>query len=137
MPLVTTNLALRQAIANSGFSYGTPINDLTAGGPNAVTTQAGATALRCGINNVIVSGAAGRSCILPSIISSETFALVTIVINDGANAINVYPAPNELMNGSANAALSIAAGGFGMFIIKPQDPSVGATLPGWSAAAFT
>ena len=132
---VTTNLSLKQALANTDLAYG-PINNLTAGGPAAVTTQAGATALRSGVNDVIISGAAGRSCILPSITSSEAGNLV-IVINDGANAINVYPSLSELMNGSANAAQSIAAAGFGIFIMKPQDPSVPGTPPGWSGAAFT
>lgn len=135
---VTSNLALRQAIANSGFSYGTPINTLTAGGGTSSTAQAGATSLRSGINNVIVVPAANASTILPSILSSESYAQVVIVINDApTNALRVFPAPGEQMNGSTNASLTIVAGGFGFFVMKPQDPSVGGTPPGWSAAAFT
>lgn len=134
---VTSNLALKQAVANSGLCYGLPVNLLTAGGGTGSVSQAGATALRCGVNTVVVAPSPNTSCVLPSILSSETYSQFTIVINDAPNSIRVFCAPGDHINGSLNGSLTVAANGFGIFIMKPTDPSVGANPPGWTAAAFT
>jgi hypothetical protein len=61
------------------------------------------------------------SFILPAIGSNEATEAV-VVLNDSPNSINVYPASGEKTNGSANAAVAVAAGAAGVFI-----PSLGIT----------
>ena len=77
-------------------------------GSTVNAAQAGATALTSAFNRV-TSGAATASFILKSMITIEAPRLC-IVVNDGPNSINIYPAVGETMNGVANAALAVAAG---------------------------
>ena len=83
-------------------------------GSAALATQTAATPLPGALHRV-TSGAATASFIMKSMLSKEANNVV-IVVNDGANSINVYPAVGETMNGAANAALAIAAGATGFFI---------------------
>jgi hypothetical protein len=74
---------------------------------------------------------AGDSAVLPSLADREEIGARMIwVVNDGANALSVYCAVNDTMNGVLNGSLSIPAGGFGVFL------KIDATLD-WRAAAFT
>jgi hypothetical protein len=70
------------------------------------------------------------SAVLPSLSDREESARMVFVVNDGNNALSVYCAVGDTMNGVANAALSIPAGGFGVFL------KVDATLD-WRASSFT
>jgi hypothetical protein len=120
----TTNLALLAALVGPWPLF---INDdmtaLAAGG------QSGAVpCLRSGANRVTIATAGAASVVLPAV-SDDASGLV-IVINDSANAIAVFCAPSGTLNGTLNASLSIAAGGFAIFL------RVAATLD-WRAAAFT
>lgn len=74
--------------------------------------QTGATPLNFGINVFSTVAAGGNSAILPaSVLGQEV-----IVINNGANSMNVFPATGDTINGgSANAAVAVAAGAIGVF----------------------
>jgi hypothetical protein len=69
--------------------------------------QTGATALKFGINQFSTVATTGNSAILPaSVLGQEV-----IVVNNGANSMNVFPASGDTINsGSANAAVAVAAG---------------------------
>jgi hypothetical protein len=101
------NNGIRRAAKDRAFGPGMAmlIDDL---GSTVNAAQAGATALTGALHRVN-SGAATASFILKSMVAKEAPRLV-IVINDGPNSINVYPAVGETMNGVANAALAVAAG---------------------------
>jgi hypothetical protein len=86
-------------------------DDLTS---SALATQTAATPLTAKLHRV-TEGSATASFILKSMVSLEA-PLLVIVINDGPNSIDVYPAVGETMNGVANAAQAIAAGAAGIFV---------------------
>jgi hypothetical protein len=73
---------------------------------------------------------ANDPAVLPSLADREETARMVWVVNDGANALSVYCALNDTMNGAANGSLSIPAGGFGVFL------KVDSTLD-WRGATFT
>jgi hypothetical protein len=93
--------------------------------------QAGAApTLRGQAHRFVQALNANDSAVLPSLADREETARMVWVVNDGANALSIYCALNDTMNGAANGSLSIPAGGFGVFL------KVDATLD-WRAAAFT
>jgi hypothetical protein len=131
-----TNDALLYNLALSGF----PVND-NISCPNAssqaTATRATGDAVR--VTNSVANG----SMILPSILSQEAPPLI-FVINDSPNAIKVYPflstVSPESMNTTNNAALTIAAGGWGMFVKIPPLTQKGGGTQGtsnWSGSAGT
>jgi hypothetical protein len=131
-----TNDSLLYNLGLSGF----PVTDNNAC-PNA-SSQATATRIIGDAWRVTTSVANG-SAILPSILSQEAPPLV-FVINDSPNSIKVYPflstASPELMNTSANAALTIVAGGWGMFVKVPPLTTKGGGTQGtsnWSGSTGT
>jgi hypothetical protein len=73
---------------------------------------------------------ANDSAVLPSLGDKEEPARMVWVVNDGANALAVFCAVGDTMNGVANSFLSIPAGGFAIFLKVDQ------TLD-WRAASFT
>jgi hypothetical protein len=100
-----TNDAIRFVAGNRFMSE-------VSGGPAA----AQATAMR--LNNTYsrcTKAAANASFILPSIGTGEANEIM-MVINDSASTINIYPAVGEKNNGSANGAITIAAGTTGVFV---------------------
>lgn len=103
------------------------IDDDRSGG--ALAAQAGAAPLLNAATRCTVSSAATASFILPDILTNEADGIIW-VLNDSANSINVYPFIGQNMNGGANAALAVAAGGFGVF-------SRVSSTSDWRAAAFT
>lgn len=121
----TTNAALLAALIGP---WPLVVNDalvaFAAGG------QSPSTPLRGGANRITVATAANASCVLPSLITDDEGASLVFVINDSANAVSVYCAPSGTLNGSSNGFLSIASGGFAIFL------KVASTLD-WRAAAFT
>jgi len=85
-----------------------PATGLTATGSN----QAGALALTSTMS-IFSTVAASTGCVLPNAEGKGEF----IVINNGANALSVYPNGTQTINGgSAGAAVSIPAGKMGLFI---------------------
>jgi hypothetical protein len=87
------------------------------------TSQAAATqVLRSGANRVL-SCVSGGAVLLPSMLNMDEGPDVVFVINDSANALLVFCAPGETMNGSLNGSQSIAAGGFGVFLVKAPNVS--------------
>jgi hypothetical protein len=88
-----------------------------------VVTQAAATAVaRAGANRV-VTAPSGGAILLPSMLNLDEAADLVFVINDALNSINVFPAPGETMLGVANAAFAVAAGAFGLFLVKAPNIS--------------
>jgi hypothetical protein len=109
------SLANTALLFNMGL-LGTPLYDNLLGGPAA----AQATALPLpGEMNRVTAGANNQSFILRSIKSGEA-STMTVVVNDGPNACQVFPAVGENQNGVANAALSIPAGQSGLFVLVPN-----------------
>lgn len=94
----------------------TAISAISASSGGAVTTglvafagggQGSATQLSFGYNEVITVATAGDSVKLQP---AQAGAQIT-VINDGANAMDVFPATGDTINdGAANTAISVAAG---------------------------
>jgi hypothetical protein len=83
-----------------------------------VAGPAAAQATATRLNNAVcrcTKGVSTGSFILPSILSGEANEVIMLV-NDTAVALNVYPAVGEKNNGSANAAISVAAGASGLFV---------------------
>jgi hypothetical protein len=117
----TTTLALLANLARRGFTVD---DDRTAG---ALAAQAGAAPIQRDVTRCTVSSAATASFILGDCLTNEADPLVW-VLNDSPNTINVYPFVGQTMNGSANAALTIAAGGFAFFSRTALD---------WRGAVFT
>lgn len=118
----TTNTSLMGHLARARFA----IDDNRSAGSAA--SQSGALPVLYQVTRFTLAVSTG-SVSLRDMLTNDTAAM-NWVINDSANSINVYPFPGQNMNGSLNAALSIAAGGFGFF------SQVKASLD-WRAAAFT
>lgn len=123
MSLINTSLFYNLAYTIVAFE------DNLAGAANNV--QAGATPLRCEVNRVTKSGATTNSFILKSILTGDA-SVLTWVINDSANTINVFPFVGDKQNGVANAGLAIAAGASGIFSLVPN--ALGG--PDWRSAAI-
>src|SRR5260221_4450128 len=98
------NLSLLQQLGSVGF-WNT--DDEIVLPSTALNTQTGAYPVRGETVRVTVAPATA-SMILRSVISGDA-APMTFVVNDSANAINVFPAVGEQNNGVTNAALSIPA----------------------------
>jgi hypothetical protein len=82
---------------------------------NAFNTTQG-TASKCPGNVTrFTTVASGGAAVLPSLLTNEA-GPIAFVINDGANALSVYPFTGETRNGSANSALSVPAGQSAIFI---------------------
>jgi hypothetical protein len=121
--MTIANDALLTALGTNQF----PVWD-NQSAPN--TTQA--TATRCTgqvsrFTSVLASGAA----VLPSLLTEEAQS-IAFVINDGANALAVFPFTGETRNGSANSALSVPAGQAAIFIkvTAAQIGKGGGIIPG-------
>ena len=107
------------------------------------TAQATAqVVLRSGANRITSSVSSG-ACLLPSMANLDEGNALIFVINDSANAVAVFCDPGETMNGSSNGSLSIASGGFGVFMFRPdnsmlpQQSILAHAAADWRAAAFT
>jgi hypothetical protein len=90
----------------------TVIDNLTAtagGGQNAIP-------LRGGGHRFVFVRNAGDSAVLPSLAGHEAFAREVVVINDGANALAVFPWPGDKLGGVTNASQSVPAGNVGIFL---------------------
>jgi hypothetical protein len=106
------NTGILRAARDRGFlATSWLMDDLSS---SASATQSGAVALN-GTFHRVTAGASGTSYIMKSMLSKEA-PYIVIVVNDGPNSINVYPAVGETMNGSANAAQAVAAGATGIFV---------------------
>jgi hypothetical protein len=78
------------------------------------TTQA--TASKCpGSVTRFTIVASGGAAVMPSLLTGEA-GPIAFVINDGVNALLVYPFTGETRNGTLNSALSIPAGQSAIFI---------------------
>lgn len=78
------------------------------------TTQATAIVCNSPVNRFTVVSGAGVA-VLPSVLSEEADP-IAFVINDGANALPVFPATGETRNGTLNSSLSVPAGQAAIFI---------------------
>ena len=87
---ISTGKALNRSLATT----------LTAAGAN----QGAALALTNDIN-IVTTTASGTGVVLPT----PTVGRVVVVINRGANPLNVYPAVGHSINGTANSAVVLAA----------------------------
>jgi hypothetical protein len=74
--------------------------------------QAGATRLTNNLSRCKQAVASG-SFVLPQIGSGEA-SREMLLVNDSPNTVNVYPWVGEKLNGTVNAALSIASGATGI-----------------------
>lgn len=107
------NTGILRAAREGGFhNLGTTLVDGVRS--SALATQTAATPLTAELHRV-TAGSATASFIMKSMISKEA-PLVVVLVNDGPNSVNVYPAVGETMNGSSNAAQAVAAGATGIFI---------------------
>jgi hypothetical protein len=59
---------------------------------------------------------AGDSAVLPSLAGHEAMVGMIIVINDGVNAMSVFPWVGDSLNGVTNASLSVPAGSVGVLL---------------------
>lgn len=118
----TTNTSLMGHLGRHRFSLD---DNKTAG---TASSQSGATAITSQVSRV-TSAISNGSVILQDMLTKVAPTIVW-VINDSANTIQAYPFSGQNVNGSLNAALAIAAGGFGFF------SRVEANLD-WRAQAFT
>jgi hypothetical protein len=106
------NNGMRRALKDQVFrGSGLLIDDLVSA---ANATQTAAVPLT-GAFHRVTAGAANSSFIMKSMLSKEAPNIV-VVINDGANSVNVYPAVGDTMNGVANAAQAVGAGATGIFV---------------------
>ena len=95
-----------------GLGQGTlPVHD---GRVATGTTQGTATRLSGRVNRFTLV-ASGGAAVLPSLLTNEA-AAVNFVINDGVNALNVFPFTGETRNGTLNSALSVPVGQSAVFI---------------------
>jgi hypothetical protein len=131
--MTTTDVAILQALSKP--LYGFVNDDVVAGGPAAVTTQAGATPIRGAIVRV-TGGISNSSLVLPSMLTNDAPDMIFVVNRMATNACVVFCALGESLNGATNGSLSIAALGFGLFLFKKRGDSP-VVVPDWRAAAFT
>jgi hypothetical protein len=123
------NDALRNSLSLQGWVVD---DDQTAGGGTGSVVQAGATAI-VGMCIRVLRGAAGTSVILKSVLSGDA-APMTYVINDGPNAINLFPAPGEANNGGVNQVLSVPAGQSAICIRVPNN--LAGSSSGWRTSVI-
>jgi hypothetical protein len=110
-------MAIKQKLTGVGTApaqtqniVGTMANTLAAAG----STQGTATALGNDDYNIFTTVAASTGAILPSNLSASDEMWVA---NYGANSLSVYPPTGgKINNGSANAAVAVAAGKNASFI---------------------
>lgn len=102
---------------------------------NTGAVQAGATRITSPLSR-FVKGGTNASAILPSLISNEAGSDIYVVVNNTGAAMTVYPGVGDTMNTVANAALTVANAGFGVFV-KAKYTEFSYVAPNWSAAAFT
>lgn len=104
---------------------------------NVSGVQAGAAAIAAAFTRVTLStGGTGGSLVLPNLINEDAGGCdMYIVANETAGNILVYPDVGDTLNNSANAALTIAANGFGIFVRERRAPFP-YVAPDWAAAAF-
>jgi len=101
----------------------------------ASDAQGGAWPIRAALS-VIVAGGANNSLVLPSLLTNEAASGMYVVVNKSATTAQVFCALGDTMNTVANAAVTIAAGGAGVFVKKKATP-FSYVAPDWSGAAFT
>jgi hypothetical protein len=88
---------------------------VASGTSGAAGTQANATPIRSNFTRFTgAANAATNTAVLPPLLSGRGF--ISFVINDAPNPIQVFCAPGENLQGSANGSLSIPAGQSAVFI---------------------
>lgn len=122
------NNGVMRAVRDRGFSAldNAVCDDLYS---SVGASQSGATALSGALHRV-TKGAATASFMLKAMLMEAP--RIVIVVNDGPNSINVYPAVGDTMNGVANAAQAIAAGATGIFVHTKE-----AGVTDWRAGTVT
>jgi hypothetical protein len=70
----------------------------------------GAISLRDACHRFLYVKNVGDSCVLPSLAMHEAMVPLVFVVNDGTNALNVFPWPGDSLNGVTNSPLSVPAG---------------------------
>lgn len=98
--------------------------------PN-ITTQAGAHPVRC--EGVRVTSAFANSSMILREGDAGTAAPLSFIVNDSAQAVVVFCAAGETLNGATNGSLSIPASSAGYFI--RVDRTRGG--PDWRAGVIT
>jgi hypothetical protein len=71
---------------------------------------AAAIPLRDGAHRFLFVKNPGDSAVLPSLAMHEAMTNQIVIINDGVNAMSVWPWPGDSLNGTTNAPLSVPAG---------------------------
>ena len=99
------------------------------------TTQGTATKLTNALSRCTKSVGTG-AFILPSILSGEATEPMYLV-NDTGAAIFIFPAVGEKTNGTLNAGVSIAAGGFSFFVPVLNSPQTYPSTLDWRGGVIT
>lgn len=104
------------SVANDALLLALGLTGLTLVDNQSAPTTTQATATRCTgqVTRFTVVPSSGAA-VLPSVNTNEA-AQIQFVVNDGANALAVFPATGETRNGSANSALSVPVGQSAIFI---------------------
>jgi hypothetical protein len=122
-----------QAVLNSAGLQGWAFFEDISGGPTgASTVQAGATPVR-GEGLRITKGIANGSVIMKSVLSGDA-APMAFIVNDGANAVNFFPAVGEFNNGVVNQVLAVPAGQSLLAIRVPNN--LAGSSSGWRSTAI-
>lgn len=110
-----TNDALMEVLSEDGW----PMGDEIFIGAGAPVVQAGAQPVRSSCHRVIKNGTANGALIMHAIISAEAPSMVWIINDDPTNAIKVFCAVGDTMNGAANGSLTITAATSAVFLRVP------------------
>jgi hypothetical protein len=120
----TTNQALLLALQSPMPPFVNDDSTANVGGGQVAKT------LRSTATRFVKVGTAGDSAVLPSLSDHQGASGFWYVLNDDpSDAMSVFAGLGDSLNGTPNGSLSIAAGGFAIFL------RIDST--GWSAAAFT
>jgi hypothetical protein len=93
-------------ILQHSVTVGQTANTGSVQGNNPITTE---------FYEIAVCGNAGDACTLPAAVAGQ----LVIIVNNGANSADVFPASGDKIDGgSANAAFSLAAGANALFICQ-------------------
>lgn len=109
-----TNDALLECLAADGWPLGDEIFIPSGAG----TTQAAGLPFKSSAMRITANATANAAITLKSLLSNDAPTMCW-VINDGANAVAVFPFSGEKTNGASNTAFSVTAGNAAVFVAVP------------------
>ena len=133
-----TNDALLEILSEDAW----PIGDEIFIGAGASTAQAGGVPVKGCCHRVTKNGTANGSLVMKSITSVDAPSMVWIINDDATNAVKVFCAAGDNMNGSANGSLTVGAASAAVFArvpaqIKRKGGSSGGGSLDWRSAVIT